>query len=208
MRVWLRFSTLAVVSSLAAGCGSGNAEPNDSVSRIGALGADAGGDDAAEDDGSSNAEPTDDSDGRTGASGADDAGGGDDVAEDDFDGLMPVACNDRGEPLDGLTASGDGMELHVVEFEPAPPVIGDNSWLVELSVDDEPLAGVEADIVVSPRMPDHGHGSPVMVGVAEEMDGVYRLSPVNTFMPGYWEIELSIEAEDVDASVSFGVCIE
>lgn len=118
-------------------------------------------------------------------------------------------CQGRGQSLAGLSVEGDdGLSLKVESIEPNPPVVGDNSWRVELSRDGEPLAGAADEILVSPFMPDHGHGSPVSVGVSELSDGVYRFEPVNTFMPGYWEITLRVQGDAGESSVVFGVCIE
>jgi hypothetical protein len=118
-------------------------------------------------------------------------------------------CEGRGQSLAGLSVDGDGdLSLAVVAIDPDPPVVGDNSWRVELLHEDEPLVGVADDILVSPRMPDHGHGTPVSVGVSEPSEGVYRLEPVNTFMPGYWEIDVLVEANDAQGSVLFGICVE
>jgi hypothetical protein len=128
------------------------------------------------------------------------------VAERD---AAPAPCQGRGQSLDGLSVEGGGgLSLKVKSVDPDPPVVGDNSWRVALSLDGEPLAGVADEILVSPFMPDHGHGSPVSVGVSELSDGVYRFEPVNTFMPGYWEITVRVQGDAGESSVMFGVCIE
>lgn len=103
---------------------------------------------------------------------------------------------------------GTGFELRMLEAEPNPPVVGNNSWLVKVTHDGKPLIGAEGDIVVTPFMPDHGHGTPTTVSVTETTDGVYRLEPVHLRMAGYWEIALDIDAPAAQRAPSFGVCIE
>jgi hypothetical protein len=130
---------------------------------------------------------------------------GDPIEED----AATAPCRGRGQSMHDLSVDGsDGLSLDVVGIAPDPPVVGDNSWRIELRQDGEPLAGVAEEVLVSPRMPDHGHGTPVSVGVSELAEGRYRFEPVNTFMPGYWEIEVRVQGDAVDRSVLFGVCIE
>lgn len=118
-------------------------------------------------------------------------------------------CQSRGQSLHGLAVEGSGgLALVMVSIEPDPAVVGDNSWQIELSLDGEPLPDVAEAIRVSPSMPDHGHGSPVSVGITDLGEGAYRLQPVNTFMPGFWEIEVRVDSDIAEGSVQFGVCIE
>lgn len=119
------------------------------------------------------------------------------------------ACRGRGDALPNLSVeSGDGLALEVLSIDPEPPIVGDNAWDVALRRDGEPLIGAQNDIVVLPTMPDHNHGTPVTVGVRELSDGVYRLAPVNTRMPGYWEIDVRVDTDAGARSLLFGVCIE
>lgn len=121
----------------------------------------------------------------------------------------PTPCGGRARPLDGLSAEGTSeLSLELVDFSSDPPIAGDNSWLVKLELAGEPLLDAEEGIVVAPTMPDHGHGTSVAVGVTEVAPGSYRFEPVNTFMVGYWQIDVSVEIEDVMGSVQFGVCVE
>lgn len=118
-------------------------------------------------------------------------------------------CGGRGDELSGLVAEGEaGLELRFIDIDPTPPVVGDNSWLVSLEGPDGPIEGAEEQIVVTPRMPDHGHGTPREVGVTEEADGVYQLDPVNTFMPGYWEVTVELDGDELQDSVQFGICLQ
>jgi hypothetical protein len=81
--------------------------------------------------------------------------------------------------------------------------------LVELSdAAGDPLTGLDDAVFVTPFMPDHGHGTPVRVGVEEEAAGEYRLAPVNTFMPGLWQITLEVERDAEATILEFSVCVE
>lgn len=119
------------------------------------------------------------------------------------------ACGGRGEELRGASFTGsDGLRLSFLSMQPDPPIVGDNSWEVQLELDGDALTGVAEDIVVLPTMPDHNHGSPVSVGVTELDDGVYRFEPINTFMPGYWKVDIEIDADAVVGTVTLHVCVE
>jgi hypothetical protein len=121
----------------------------------------------------------------------------------------PLGCNGRGVDVDGLEVSGErGLTLRFESAEPMPPATGDNSWLVALEAEGEPLSGVAHELSVTPHMPDHGHGSPVAVEVTEQDAGVYRVAPINTFMPGYWQITFEVASEELRDAVEFGVCVE
>lgn len=119
-------------------------------------------------------------------------------------------CRTRGADLSHLELeTKGGLAVRFLEYSPDPPAVGNNSWLIE--IDDEsgdPVTGLEDSILVTPFMPEHGHGTPVSVGIEEEDDGQYRLSPVNTFMPGLWQITLEIDAGSATDMVEFEVCVE
>ena len=77
--------------------------------------------------------------------------------------------------------------------------------------DDETWIGAvvfAASMVVTLFMPDHGHGTPVSVGVTETKSGEYELAPVNTFMPGLWQIHLELTRDAAPELFEFNVCVE
>jgi hypothetical protein len=119
-------------------------------------------------------------------------------------------CRLRGTDLSALELTSDaGRTLEFLETMPDPPAVGDNTWLVAISDQmGNPLAGLENSLFVMPFMPEHGHGTPVTVGVEEVEEGLYQLSPVNTFMPGLWQITLEIDAEGASERFQFEVCVE
>lgn len=110
----------------------------------------------------------------------------------------------------GLTKQGtEGvLEIEIVAASPAPPARGDNDWsvLVRAIADSAPADG--AEIVVTPFMPKHQHGTGVDTVVTPMSTlGQYELSPVNLWMPGLWEVAIDVESEVGDDSIVFKVCI-
>lgn len=102
-----------------------------------------------------------------------------------------------------------GVKVALVESVPAPPAKGDNTW--QLSVVDNadtPLEGLTLE--VTPNMPDHGHGTPVEAVVTAGAEaGQYEAGPVNLWMPGLWEVTVSVsDGADVNDEVVFSFCIE
>jgi hypothetical protein len=108
----------------------------------------------------------------------------------------------------GLSKAGTLVTASFVSADPAPPALGDNTWVLSFSDSDgAPLDMLE--IVVTPTMPDHGHGTPIMAVVTPTGEaGEYRVTPVNLFMAGYWEIALDLTWGDEQDSVMFGFCVE
>ncbi|HEY1547473.1 MAG TPA: FixH family protein [Kofleriaceae bacterium] len=99
------------------------------------------------------------------------------------------------------------FDVKLISMAPVTPARGDNAWVIELdATSGAAISG--ADIIVTPFMPDHGHGTPVKVGVtASATPGQYTLSPINLWMPGYWEISIAATSgADHDAAV-FELCI-
>lgn len=141
---------------------------------------------------------------------------------------LAPACSDEGhmvEPDDnscdaesradtivaGLEKAGEGaMRVVLVEATPASPAKGDNDWRIQVfDAADNTLEGLT--VGVKPWMPDHGHGAnrPAVVTEIEGATGEYMLSPLNLWMPGYWEI--TIDLDDGDGTVDevmFPLCIE
>lgn len=127
------------------------------------------------------------------------------------DGTMEARCETEERDDDfslGLTHEGSAVRVAIADADPALPIRGDNTWT--LAITDESGAAMQGmSLVVTPWMPDHGHGSPVQVKVTALEDGEYELTPLNLFMAGYWEI--TIGTTDVDGlqdEVMFKVCVE
>lgn len=110
----------------------------------------------------------------------------------------------------GLTKAGaEGrLEFKLLSSDPAPPVRGNNTWLLQLSTMTAPITPVSgADLSVTPFMPDHQHGSGEQVIVTPMTDaGQYELEPVNLWMPGLWEITMRVTGPTEDRVV-FRFCL-
>jgi hypothetical protein len=128
----------------------------------------------------------------------------------------PLVCGD-GRRIDryenGLEKVGDEGQyrVRIVEATPNPPDRGDNVWTFEVTDSaDRPLAG--ALVRLSPWMPDHGHGSvpPTFDATPSGEGGRYTSPEVRLFMPGFWQIKVSITAlgGGITDEVTFGFCIE
>lgn len=142
-------------------------------------------------------------------SNADDSNADDSNASRDDARAAVADCGERGDELMNLEVEADDATLSVQSIRPNPAIVGDNSWTIELRDDaGEAIVGAEDSIVVTPFMPDHGHGTPVAVGVAEEDDGEYQLAPVNTFMPGLWQITIELELDGATELFEFRVCVQ
>jgi hypothetical protein len=124
----------------------------------------------------------------------------------------PPSCEEdtRHEPyVAGIAKTGPaGYTLTLLDSNPAPPNKGDNVWTVEVT-DPAGLPVPAITVQTVPFMPDHGHGTPIVPVVTDQGDGVYLIDPVNLFMPGFWEIELTATDDDQDLdTVTFNFCIE
>ena len=112
--------------------------------------------------------------------------------------------------LDKHGVSGN-LDFVLQSANPAPPARGDNTWIIEVNamaqgVVGSPMTGV--DMAVTPFMPDHGHGTPIPVGVtAMPTAGQYELTPINMWMPGYWETTIQAQAGSVSDQVVFKFCV-
>lgn len=108
----------------------------------------------------------------------------------------------------GLSKAGAFVTASFISADPAPPGRGDNTWVLNFSDSDgAPIDGLE--IEVTPTMPDHDHGTPIVAVVtATGVAGEYRITPVNLFMAGYWEVAFDVTLGDEQDSVAFGFCVE
>jgi hypothetical protein len=109
----------------------------------------------------------------------------------------------------GLSKAGTTAAITFVAADPAPPALDDNTWTVVVSdLDGQPLADASITAVI-PRMPDHGHGTPIEALVsATDNPGEFTISPVNLFMAGFWEISFDLELAGTSEQVVFGFCVE
>ena len=97
----------------------------------------------------------------------------------------------------GLQVMGTSqkMSFSLLDASPAPPARGNNTWMVQINAMTSGTVGApvtDATITATPFMPDHGHGTPIVVGVTNNGGGQYQLTPVNLWMPGYWVTTLVV----------------
>jgi len=107
----------------------------------------------------------------------------------------------------GLEKQGSQLIVSLVS-DPAPPTKGDNVWTLTVTdLDGNPMDGLSLDS--QPFMPDHGHGTPNQESQSDGSTvGEYVLSPINLWMPGYWEVTIAITGDSIDDSVMFKPCID
>lgn len=112
------------------------------------------------------------------------------------------------------TSPSGNLVVRLVESQPAPPQKGDNTWTLQIrDKAGGPLPG--AMLQVDPFMPDHGHGTPIKAQSTElsapAPAGQYRVSPINLFMPGLWQVTITATPStppQTPESVMFPFCIE
>lgn len=119
--------------------------------------------------------------------------------------------------MPAMQKSGEGgYTIALLDAVPAPPAKGDNVWQMQVE-DDTGDAAEGMSIRIRTWMPDHQHGSPIVPTITDEGGGVYSVDPVNLFMGGYWEVDVTAidpgetEASDDDVDldmVQFRFCID
>lgn len=137
----------------------------------------------------------------------------DDSADPTEDGTP--GCEGRGEAIvTGMSrTSEDGsVAVRLEEAAPVPPVIGDNSWTVEVTSDGEPVVDAgdsDAQVIANIYMAEHDHNVRKRGTMIEP--GVFEFAQFPISMNGYWEITIQV-LSDADASdhddVVFGFCVE
>lgn len=124
-------------------------------------------------------------------------------------GLVSCAKDARAQVYSpGMTQPGASnlISARLVTIDPAPALVGTNHWVVELR--DAAGAPIETtSLTVKPFMPLHGHGASVVPTVVSRGQGTYDIDNVVLFMPGLWQITLSVDAPTHDSAV-FTFCVE
>ncbi len=115
--------------------------------------------------------------------------------------LASTACSSGGSvaqsesfPTDAyavVASDVGGMTIEARTSPAHPPPAGPCS--VELTItepDGSPAEGITIDAV--PWMPAMGHGASVMPTLTSKGGGVYQLDDVDLFMPGRWDLHLTL----------------
>jgi hypothetical protein len=133
----------------------------------------------------------------------------------DADEALACIAAGRGDTYTvGLQRTGTGgqLDFKLMSATPAPPGFNNNDWIIQINamtngVVGEPASG--ATIRVTPFMPDHVHGTPIRARAQPLAEpGQYKLSPINMWMPGYWEITIDAQVGAVTDSVMYKFCIQ
>ena len=118
------------------------------------------------------------------------AGCADDAPADDT--TYNCEADDRDEPFTiNLARTGaGGTRFTIVSAEPALPVRGDNTWVVDVDVGGAPVNAGDGELKLTPFMPDHRHGTGVKPIWTPDpaVPGRYAVGPINLWMPGVWEL--------------------
>lgn len=105
-------------------------------------------------------------------------------------------------PVQQTAASASGQLQVAVRWSPQPPAVG--TAAAELAITDRagmPAAGLTVAGLL--WMPAHGHGASVQPDLTEASDGLFIASPLYFFMPGAWELLLTVSGPlDDTAAVS------
>ena len=106
---------------------------------------------------------------------------------------------------DQVLASDSGSLMIAVRFAPAPPAVGTDA--VQLSfADPNGAAAAGLGLTVVPWMPAHGHGTSVNPTVTETAPGTFVATPLYLFMPGSWELRMTISGSiDDTAKAAFEI---
>jgi hypothetical protein len=100
-------------------------------------------------------------------------------------------------PLMTVTSQSGDLKIEV-RTAPQPPARGTNS--VELTItgaaDGLPREGLA--LAVKPWMPTMGHGTSIVPAIAPEGNGKYLVSRVDLYMPGLWQLRLTIPGPTED----------
>lgn len=118
------------------------------------------------------------------------------------------ASDTRAEPFSaGMTFEGtNGMTIGLMDSDPAPPALGDNTWTLDLK-DSSGAEVADATMTVKQTMVDHGHGGSKTIKVTSLGGGSYKAAPVNFNMSGYWETEFTVTTASGDSTIVVKTCI-
>ena len=142
--------------------------------------------------------------------------GGGGTAPPDADEALACVTSGRGDNyVAGLEHPGQSgrLDFKLVSADPAPPARNLNSWVIQINAMTSGVVGAPvtgATMVVTPFMPDHQHGAGAYTVQIQAMPdaGQYKLTQINTWMPGYWEITIDATAGGVHDTVVYKFCIQ
>lgn len=121
------------------------------------------------------------------------------------------ACDD-GAPFDEYVAglSRDTLnDTYTLELtaDPAPPDVGDITFSLAVNTNGQPFT--EGAVEVRPWMPLHGHGTvPEILEATSDGAGTFAVPTVDLFMPGLWELYVTVSQGDDSDEGLYRFCLE
>lgn len=95
-----------------------------------------------------------------------------------------------------MSSEGGALTVKLLSSTPAPPIKGQNTWVIEIADTASGMALEGLDVTVEPYMPDHMH-STTRVVVEPTAPATYTLRPVYLYMSGLWEVRMTIAGTNV-----------
>jgi hypothetical protein len=120
------------------------------------------------------------------------------------DPIQPTQASFGAAPDQTITSDSGNLTIEV-RYSPDPPAIGtDASQLTFRDANGAQLTGLTVGVV--PWMPAHGHGTSVDPTVTETAPGTFLATPLYLFMPGSWELRMTINGTvDDTAKAAFEI---
>jgi hypothetical protein len=125
-----------------------------------------------------------------------------------------AGCEGRGEAIVlgmSRTSEDGSVTISLEDVAPLPPVIGENSWTVEVTRNGEPVVDAgdaDAQLIANIYMAEHDHNVRKRGTMIEP--GVFEFAQFSISMNGYWEVTIQVQSDE-DASdhadVVFGFCV-
>jgi len=117
-------------------------------------------------------------------------------------GTGPISFS--GEAAATATTAAQGLRVDV-RWSPQPPVRGSDA--AEFTIVGADLATAALTFAVVPWMPAHGHGTAVQPVVTEMSPGVFVATPLYLYMPGHWELRMTVGGAGADDTATVAVDI-
>jgi hypothetical protein len=114
-----------------------------------------------------------------------------------------LSADTYSEGMEKMAASGH-YKIRLDMSSPAPKDTGNYTWTLSL-MDMEGNAVQDATVNAEPTMPQHGHGTDPKFtdATAGEHNGQYVLTDMNLFMPGIWQVMITVNKGEMTDTVTF-----
>jgi hypothetical protein len=105
------------------------------------------------------------------------------------------------DPMTKVTSESGGAQIELRFAPQQPPIRGVST--VELTITDaagKPIPSL--NVGITPWMSAHGHGSSTRPEVKESGGGKYVATDVNLYMPGRWDLRITLAGEISDRATA------